>query len=296
MGFREQYEETRALVEQHLTEALHALTSLPQKTIYDAMTYSLNAGGKRFRPVLFLQTVQLMGGEPGAHMDIACALEYIHTYSLIHDDLPAMDDDEYRRGKKTNHIVFGEAIAILAGDALLNAAYELLFARLASDRDAGVARAALSIARAAGAQGMIGGQVIDIESEGKAIDASLLRELHACKTGALIEASIIAAAQAMGANVEAEQALRRYAQNIGLAFQISDDILDVSGDFAHLGKSIGSDARNQKTTYVTLYGEETAREKLDEAITRAVDALRPFGGQKTDFLVQLAHYVGERDR
>ena len=295
MNFKKIYEETKRLVEENLPSHIEDLKETPQSLIYDSMKYSLEAGGKRFRPILFLQTIVLLGGTKEDYLDIACALEYIHTYSLIHDDLPAMDNDEYRRGKKTNHIDFGEDIAILAGDGLLNAAYEVLFNCIANDQTGVVTKAALSIAQAAGARGMIGGQVVDLESEHKEIGEETLHYLHEKKTGALIEASVLAAAYIMGASEKIQAALRLYAQNLGLAFQIADDILDVTGNFKDLGKEIGSDKKNEKTTYVTLYGEASAKQLLATTVHQSIEALEIFPEEDRNFLTFLAEYVAKRN-
>ena len=295
MDFDKTYDDTKKIVEQNLLRHIDTVKASPQTKIYESMKYSLEAGGKRFRPILFLQTINLLGGSKQKHMDIACALEYIHTYSLIHDDLPAMDNDEYRRGKKTNHIVFGEDIAILAGDGLLNTAYEILFAYIVNNATKPVAKAALCIAQGAGTDGMIGGQVVDIASENKQISAETLHYIHEKKTGSLIEASVLSAAYIMEASETQIAALKVYAQNLGLAFQIADDILDVTGSFEALGKAIGSDAKNDKTTYITLYGAENAKQLLEEAVENAIQALEIFPKGETEFLTSLAKYVANRN-
>lgn len=247
----------------------------PQKKIYEAMAYSLFAGGKRLRPQIMIMTAKMLGKEPQTVMPFACAIEMIHTYSLIHDDLPAMDNDDLRRGKPTNHKVYGEASAILAGDALLTLAFETA----ASYNVPGVCKksviAAISeLAKAAGADGMIGGQVVDIDSHDE--DAQLLKYLHSLKTGALIRASGVIGAILAGADDAQIKAIDGFCENLGIAFQIQDDILDVEGSEAELGKPIGSDAENNKSTYVTLFGIEKARRLSEEYTEKAIRCLDSF--------------------
>lgn len=289
MNFKQAYNQRKEMVEQKLLTYLEPLKNTKQETIYEAMSYSLKAGGKRFRPILHLETVKLLGKDPKEYLDSACALEYIHTYSLIHDDLPAMDNDDFRRGKPTNHKVFGEDIAILAGDGLLNAAYEILFRKMVNNPSRQMATGADLIAEKAGANGMVGGQVVDVQSEGKQIDLELLEYIHQNKTAALIEAAVLSAALMAGAGEEECNALKEYALNLGLAFQISDDILDVEGDFNALGKPIGSDAENHKTTFASYYGLEEAKIKLQEVVKKATTALDMFSDR--EFLVDMAEYM-----
>lgn len=263
----------------------------PQKKIYEAMAYSLFAGGKRLRPVIMMMTAKMLGKEPETVLPFACAIEMIHTYSLIHDDLPAMDNDDLRRGKPTNHKVFGEATAILAGDALLTLAFETA----ASYNVEGVCKKAVlaataELAKAAGADGMIGGQIVDIESRDE--DAELLKYLHSLKTGALIRASGIIGAILSGANDEQISAIDSFCANLGIAFQIQDDLLDVLGTEAELGKPIGSDAENSKSTYVTLFGTEKARELSAEYTERAIRSLDIF--ESNGELCALARKLTER--
>lgn len=248
------------------------ITENPQKKIYEAMGYSLFAGGKRLRPVIMLMTAKMCGKNPEICLPFACALEMIHTYSLIHDDLPSMDNDDLRRGKPTNHKVFGEAMAILAGDALLNKAFELVSEYKedgVSDRQ--VLKAMAFLSKASGTEGMIGGQVVDIESTGE--DLELLRYLHSLKTGALIRAAGVCGAILSGATDEEISAIDDFCYNLGIAFQIQDDILDAYGTEAELGKPIGSDAENGKSTYITLCGLEKSLELADEYTKKALDAL-----------------------
>ena len=247
----------------------------PQKKIYEAMAYSLFAGGKRLRPVIMLMTAKMLGKSPEICLPFACALEMIHTYSLIHDDLPSMDNDDLRRGKPTNHKVFGEAMAILAGDALLNKAFEIVSEyNAAGVSEKQVLMAISCLAKASGTEGMIGGQVVDIESTGE--DLELLKYLHSLKTGALIRAAGVCGAILCGASDEQEKAIDEFCLNLGIAFQIQDDILDAYGNQEELGKPIGSDAENGKSTYITLYGYEKATELADFYTRKALDSLSIF--------------------
>lgn len=295
MDFNTEYDGAKTSVEKNLLKYIEHIKSSPQATLYESMKYSLEAGGKRFRPVLFLKTIELFGGNIEVYMDVACSLEYIHTYSLIHDDLPSMDNDEYRRGKKTNHIVFGEDLAILAGDGLLNTAMEMLFDKIVEHPSKETALGAQIIAKGAGITGMIAGQIVDIQSEGKKVPKETLDYIHENKTGALIEASVLAAALMMGGSEIQISALKEYAKNLGLAFQISDDILDVSGDFNALGKKTGSDEKNDKTTYASYYGLEKATQLLEEYVVKAVGALNVFDSEDRSFLAALAKYVAARN-
>ena len=244
----------------------------PQKKIYEAMAYSLFAGGKRLRPVIMLMTAKMCGKNPEICLPFAVSLEMIHTYSLIHDDLPSMDNDDLRRGKPTNHKVFGEAMAILAGDALLNKAFEIVADyKMEGVSDAQVLKAISYLSKASGTEGMIGGQVVDIESTGE--DLELLRYLHSLKTGALIRAAGVIGAILSGATDEEITAIDDFCLNLGIAFQIQDDILDAYGTEAELGKPIGSDAENGKSTYITLCGYEKSLELCREYTQKALDAL-----------------------
>ncbi|MCR4442238.1 MAG: polyprenyl synthetase family protein [Peptococcaceae bacterium] len=281
-------------------KALSAL--LPENSVYpeiihEAMRYSLFAGGKRLRPILCLASAEALGKESGPLLPVACALEMVHTYSLIHDDLPAMDDDDYRRGKLTSHKVFGEGIAILAGDALLTRAFELLAefgCQAENSLKPVVLQVTREVARAAGSLGMIGGQVVDLLSEGKPIEGDTLTYIHTHKTGALFLASVRAGALLCGASEKELDALTAYAENFGLAFQITDDLLDITGDEAKLGKPVGSDVRNEKVTYPSLYGLEKSRVLAEEAVKKAVSAVGSLPGS-TGPLEQLAQYLLERE-
>lgn len=266
----------------------------PQASIYQAMNYSLHAGGKRIRPVLMLAAAELMGAETEKVMPFACALEMIHTYSLIHDDLPCMDDDDLRRGKPTNHKVYGEATAVLAGDGLLNLAYETILKQ--SQLSPNMTLAAMSIiAESAGVEGMIGGQVIDLESEGKSIDAITLMTMHLQKTAALIMAAAKVGALIGGGGREDLIAMEEFSRYLGIAFQIKDDILDVTGNAETLGKPIGSDSENEKSTFVTIYGMEQAENMLADYTQKAMDVLSRYGA-KAEFLVSLSQFLLDRDR
>lgn len=262
----------------------------PQKKIYEAMAYSVFAGGKRLRPVLLLESCRICGGDEAEAMPFACAMEMIHTYSLIHDDLPAMDDDDLRRGRPTNHIKYGEATAILAGDALLNKAFETM-ARSGAKR---ALKAIGIIAGSSGTEGMIGGQIVDMESEGKEIGIDTLRYLHSLKTGAIIRSACAAGAAIAGADDAQITALDEFAKSLGIAFQIRDDILDVTGTEAELGKPIGSDSERGKNTYVTLLGLDESERLVKEYSDGAKAALAPFGA-KAEFLTALTDYLVNRN-
>jgi geranylgeranyl diphosphate synthase type II len=268
--------------------------SAPPVTIHQAMRYSVLAPGKRLRPILVLAGAEAVGGRAETVLDTACALELIHAYSLIHDDLPAMDDDDYRRGRLTNHKVFGEAMAILAGDALLTLAFRLIAtnaARVATPAIVGTVIA--EVADAAGTDGMVGGQVVDIESEGKAIAPEMLDYIHLRKTAALIRAALRVGAQLAGGGAEQVEAISRAGQALGLAFQIVDDILDVEGNLAELGKSAGSDERKQKATYPSLHGLPASKQRARELVEETKRLLTPLG-PAAEPIRALADFVFER--
>lgn len=262
------------------------------ESILDSMKYSLFAGGKRIRPVLALSICEALGGEIEDVLPFGCAVELIHTYSLIHDDLPAMDDDDLRRGKPTNHKVFGEAIAILAGDGLLNMAHEIILDAVLKNNSIEAVKAAEYISRSAGVKGMIGGQVIDIESEGTKIDIDRLREMHRKKTGALIEAPC-AAGCLIAKREDMLDTVLEYSRNLGIAFQIVDDILDVVGDCEKLGKNTGSDVQNEKSTYVSILGLERSRELAEEYSQRAKALAEKI--DKSGFLARLTESLLYRE-
>jgi geranylgeranyl diphosphate synthase type II len=286
-------QDRRKIVEEALKRHLPPINNSPAE-IYSAIHYSVFAGGKRIRPILCLAAVEASGGDLAPAMPVACALELIHTYSLIHDDLPAMDNDDFRRGKPTSHKVFGENIAILAGDALLTEAFVLLSraekVRLSAERRLAVIQ---EIAHAAGLAGMVGGQTLDVLAEKSKPDTDLLYEIHRRKTGALIMASVKAGAIISNARENKIQALADYGMNIGLAFQIADDILNVEGDRQLMGKNTGSDAAMGKVTYPSLMGMDKAKEKLQQHIDAAIAALSIFDKRALPLRV-IAHYIMER--
>ncbi len=268
-----------------------------QKTVLEAMNYSILAGGKRLRPMMMLETYRMFGGRGKEIEPFMVAIEMIHTYSLVHDDLPAMDNDEYRRGRKTTHIVYGEAMGILAGDGLLNMAFETAMKAFPLQEDdldeikpglmLGIARALDVLAHKAGVFGMIGGQTADIEAEGQEqITTEQLLFIHENKTAALIQASMMVGAILAGAGQGELKRIEKCAYNIGIAFQIQDDILDVIGSQEELGKPIGSDAKNRKQTYVTINGLETAKAHVKELSEEAIQIVESMGGNNT-FLKEL---------
>ncbi len=265
------------------------------ESLREAMRYSLLAGGKRLRPILCLAACELAGGDSSLALPTAVALEMIHTMSLIHDDLPAMDNDDLRRGRPTNHVVYGEANAILAGDALLTRAFEMVALRspgLPSDR---LLKVVGELSLAAGAPGLVGGQVVDLECEGKRVDLDTLEYIHLHKTGALLQACVLCGGLIAGASEELLQALRVYSRGIGLAFQIIDDILDVTASSEVLGKTAGKDLAADKTTYPKLLGLEESRRRADALVAEAKAALQPWQAQAQPLLA-LADYITSRDR
>jgi len=259
-----------------------------------AMEYSLLAGGKRLRPILCLASCELAGADPQLALPTACALEMVHTMSLIHDDLPAMDDDDLRRGRPTNHKMFGEAMAILAGDALLCQAFEMVAGRSPGVPPQRLLAVTTALARAAGAPGLVGGQVVDLASEGKRVSLETLEFIHRHKTGALLEVSVISGAIIAGATEELVADLRHYAGNIGLAFQIIDDILDQTADSATLGKTAGKDLRTEKSTYPALLGLAASRQSAGELIKSAKAALSQWG-EAAQPLLALADFITIRN-
>ncbi len=290
-------EEKEQLVGNALQEVLAEWDEVP-KRLHEAVTYSLLAGGKRLRPILLLATCEALGGEEEVALPFACALEMIHTYSLIHDDLPDMDNDDYRRGQLTNHKVFGSALAILAGDALLTEAFGL-FARAAQNANlpdnVGLAIIAEAGTRA-GAKGMVGGQVKDIQAEGQRITLEELEEIHRRKTGDLITFSIRAGAMVAGANSEQLEALTAFAKRIGLAFQIQDDVLNVTGDDEMLGKPVGSDAEKEKATFPALLGLDASRERIRQLVSEAKEKISDIPGLDPERLIMIADYLIDRER
>ncbi len=271
------------------------------ESLREAMRYSLLAGGKRLRPILCLAACELAGGVAEQAMPTAVALEMIHTMSLIHDDLPAMDNDDLRRGRPTNHKVYGEANAILAGDALLTRAFEMVALRSPGVPAERLLAVVGELSLASGAPGLVGGQVVDLECEGKDVDLETLEYIHLHKTGALLRACVLSGAQIAGAPEALLQALRVYARGIGLAFQIIDDILDVTASSEVLGKTAGKDLTADKTTYPKLLGLEESRRRADALVAEAKAALAPFaqgeaGALKAAPLLALADYITSRDR
>jgi geranylgeranyl diphosphate synthase type II len=284
----------KALIDAALNETLPDETNYPP-VIFQAVRYSLFAGGKRLRPILCLAGAEAVGGEGRAVLPVACALEMIHTYSLIHDDLPAMDNDDLRRGRPTSHRVFGEATAILAGDALLTEAFALMSAqrRMPQIPPERILNVIEEIARAAGFWGMVGGQIADIRSEATAADEDTLLYIHTRKTGAMIVASVRAGAILAGAQADEVEALAAYGRHVGLAFQIADDILNVEGDAAMLGKGTGSDADRGKTTFPGLLGLDASRTRMETLVAEALRAVGGFDG-RAEPLRAIARYVAER--
>jgi len=281
----------QAQVEFALEKAI--AVTYPEK-IYESMRYSLMAGGKRLRPILCLATCELVGGTSEMAMPAACALEMIHTMSLIHDDLPAMDNDDYRRGKLTNHKVYGEDIAILAGDGLLAYAFEFIALQTRQVDPTQILQVVVRLAKAVGAAGLVGGQVVDLESEGNPdVALETLNFIHRHKTGALLEASVVCGAVLANASEVSLQRLSRYAQNIGLAFQIIDDVLDITATQEELGKTAGKDLQAQKATYPGFWGIEESRRQAGQLVLEAQAEIASFG-EKAQPLMAIADYITAR--
>jgi len=295
MDLKDYLQNRSALVDQALERWLPGEDVLPC-SLHQSMRYSVFAGGKRLRPILMIAACESIGGHVGQVLHAACAMEMIHTYSLVHDDLPAMDDDDFRRGRPTNHKVFGEATAILAGDALLTEAFRLLADAEATRLipPARVVKVIELVARYAGSQGMVGGQVVDMESEGKDIDFPTLEYIHTHKTGGLILASVQVGALLGGADDSQLAAIKRFGGAAGLAFQIADDILDIVGDRKSLGKDVGCDQARGKATYPAQLGLDEARQRADELCEIAVAALNPLG-KPAETLQALARYIVNRN-
>lgn len=295
MDLKAYLKEKITLVDAALERYLPTEDERPQ-SLHKAMRYSIFAGGKRVRPVLLLAACEAVSGAVDKAMPAACAMEMIHTYSLIHDDLPAMDDDDFRRGRPTNHKVFGEAIAILAGDGLLTEAFKLMAnPTFAAGADPAARLAVISeIATCAGSYGMVGGQVVDMESEGQPeIDLPTVQYIHTHKTGALIKASVVAGALLGGADQHQLAAIRRYGEAAGLAFQIADDILDIEGTTEEIGKDAGSDEARGKATYPAVMGLAAAKQEAKAMMDEALTALSIFGAE-ADPLREIARYIVER--
>lgn len=284
MIFKEQQLEKIAYIEDVLRKYLPEQVGF-QKVIMEAMEYSLMAGGKRIRPTLMYETYQMYGGDGQEIECFMAAMEMIHTYSLVHDDLPAMDNDDYRRGRKTTHIVYGEDMGILAGDALLNYAFETAIKAFdfAPEKSLQIGRALQVLAGKSGIYGMIGGQVVDVKASGEAIDQEKLAFIFRLKTGALIEASMMIGALLAGASLEQVADIEKVAANVGIAFQIQDDILDVTSTTEMLGKPVLSDEKNDKTTYVTLHGLSQSQQDVETISREAIDLLAK-QEKESDFL------------
>ncbi len=294
MNFKEELKNRVVNIEDLLNEYMPKVEGY-QNNIFDSMNYSLKAGGKRLRPILTLEACKLVGGNEKDAYPFAVAIEMIHTYSLIHDDLPALDNDDLRRGRKTNHKVYGEAMAILAGDGLLNYAYEIMLREsLSKGEPEKYLKAINEIAKVSGIYGMIGGQVVDIESEGKSIDMEKLDFIHMNKTAAIIIGCMRAGAIIGGASEEELENVTKYAKNIGLSFQIVDDILDIVGDEAKLGKKVGSDIDNEKSTYPSLIGLEKSKETANKLIAEAKMSI-DYINKDSEFLNNLADYIVDRE-
>ena len=286
-------DERRARIEAALHRYLPPTDARPQ-TLHDSLRYSVLSPGKRLRPTLTLAAAEAVGGADEDVMPTACALECIHVFSLIHDDLPCMDNDDYRRGRLTNHKVYGDAMALLAGDALLALAFQLIAENVATVPAERVLPTLRLIAEASGTWGMVGGQVVDMESQGQEVTPETLQYIHAHKTGALLTASVLSGALLAGATSAHVDALRAYGAHIGLAFQIADDILDVTGDEAKIGKPVGSDEERDKATYPKLYGLEESHRRAHAEVGAALHTLVDFDS-RAEPLRAIARYIVERD-
>ncbi|HDR7852301.1 (2E,6E)-farnesyl diphosphate synthase [Bacillus cereus group sp. LD113LC] len=285
--------ESKTFVEEKLVSYANELQC--PNVLREAMAYSLEAGGKRLRPLLLFATLQAFGKEKNLGVGAACALEMIHTYSLVHDDLPCMDDDDLRRGKPTNHKVFGEAMAVLAGDGLLTYAFQVIMAYEQKEISAEKkVRLVLELAKAAGPEGMVGGQVADMEAEGEQLTIDELEYIHKHKTGKLLEFAVLAGSILSNATEEQEEKLLEFAKYIGLAFQIRDDILDVEGTEEEIGKPIGSDVSNEKSTYTTLFTVDRAKDILEETIAKAKDAISSLQLQD-EYLLSICDLIAKRN-
>ena len=292
MDFKEELKEKVKIVDEYMDKFLPPEDRYPD-IISRAMRYSVFAGGKRLRPIMVMEACRAFGGDTEKVMPFACAIEMIHTYSLIHDDLPALDNDDYRRGRLTSHKMFGEDMAILAGDALLHHAFETMAEACVELNDIKYTRAMLAIAQGAGVNGMVAGQVVDVISEGKEIDKATLDYIHKIKTAAMIIGALKAGAEAGGACGDDIKKMERVGELVGVAFQIQDDILDVTSTFEELGKPINSDEKNHKVTYATMFGIEKASKIVEEMSGEALDILKGMG-EKMDFLSRLTEYLIRR--
>lgn len=293
MTFLDGLHKKAEVVNEHLKSYFNDGINNFENKLHESMQYSLLAGGKRIRPIILMETGKLFGANHEELIDYACALEMIHTYSLIHDDLPAMDDDDLRRGKPTNHKVYGEAIAILAGDALLNSAYELMSLKADEYQDFKFIKALNVISTSSGRKGMIGGQIADIESEHLEGDKQILEYIHMNKTSAIITAAFVAGGIIGKADETELLHLEKLGNNIGLMFQIKDDILDIESDELTLGKPIGSDEKNKKMTYPSLYGLDESKLKIEILYKDSIDIINKFNGE-CSFLLSLVEFLKMR--
>lgn len=285
-----------ALVEKELSKRLYRVEN-GQDYVRDAMNYSLSNGGKRIRPILVLEFCRLCGGNIDDAMNFACAIEMIHTYSLIHDDLPCMDNDDFRRGKPSCHKAYGEEYALLAGDGLLTLAFETALLDGNGVLPENKIRAVRTLASLAGIGGMVGGQVLDLQAEKTAPDYDKIKTIDSLKTGALIKAAVLLGCFAANVTDEAKlAAAQKYAECIGFAFQIVDDILDVTSDTETLGKPVGSDIKNDKVTYVSLLGIEASKQTVEQLTNEALEALKAFDGEKSEFLKNFAISLADRKK
>lgn len=291
IAFEQYLRDKKKIVENKMINYLNELNA--PASLKESMLYSISAGGKRLRPILALAVVESFQKDPQTVLDAACAIEFVHTYSLIHDDLPSMDNDDYRRGKPTSHKVFGEAQAILAGDALLTESFALITDNKYLDADQKV-RLLSVLSRAAGAEGMVGGQVEDLEGENKDLSLKELESIHEKKTGKMLECSVLSGGIAAGASEEELLSLQLYARHIGIAFQIQDDILDITGSQDQLGKPIGSDEANHKTTYPKLLGLEGAQKEMENHIEISLEHLGKIN-RNTGILASIADYIIKRN-
>ena len=291
MNLKEYLKERGALVNDFLTKRLGVDTISP---VDKAMEYSVTAGGKRLRPILLMGSADALGCDGTKFLSVAAGLEMIHTYSLIHDDLPSMDNDDYRRGRLTNHKVFGDAMALLAGDGLLTQAFEVILEQKGVD-PATLLEVVHLIAKCAGPAGMVGGQALDITSENKQLTYEEMKQLHEAKTGAMFIAAVRSGALLAGADEVSLAALTKFASLFGLAFQITDDIMDVVGDAAIMGKPVGSDAKLNKSTYVSLYGLDKARAMAADTLAQAEAVLEPFG-MKAEPLLEITRHMINRQK
>jgi len=296
LDLKKYLQEKEDIVNKALDTLLPKEDEFPQR-LHKAMRYSIFAGGKRIRPILVIAAAEVFGKTAANVINIACAIELIHTYSLIHDDLPAIDNDDLRRGLPTNHKVFGEAIALLAGDALLTKAFQIMSqpSAVSGQQSALILKSIHEIAKAAGSTGMVGGQVVDIESEGKEVAFPVLEYIHIHKTGELILASVRAGAILAGAENKELETITRYGEAIGLAFQIADDIIDVEGNKEDVGKNIGGDAKKGKVTYPSILGVDESRKRARELVDMAITALKDFD-RKAEPLREIARYIVERKK